>query len=309
MEEYKRQHYVPQMLQRKFSSAKKKINILPLDTLVTETKKIKKNAQEEWYYKATDADKTSIEHNYGYIETLTGEVLHKLENQEYGLSTEEVETIFTFAVSQLMRTPKTVNAMGDVLKFAVENNIEEVVAEVETGIRTYENVPMQSSVAIPNVMTHLCGKAFVYLRNNTPEELILSDNPACLFCPAFCRKREDGSYLEMPTEPLFAGYMLYLPISPNDGILFFDDDYYDIDCNEKHVVILSGEDVITLNKLQILNATRLIMYKDNTFDINTYSSVLDYRLSDVFRNMKDAVYTPMSRGNDIKLTGLSYKAL
>lgn len=81
MEEYKRQHYVPQMLQRKFSSDKKKINILPLDTLVAETKKIKKNAQEEWYYKTTDADKTSIEHNYGYIETLTGEVLHKLENQ------------------------------------------------------------------------------------------------------------------------------------------------------------------------------------------------------------------------------------
>ena len=63
MEEYKRQHYVPQMLQRKFSSDKKKINILPLDTLVTETNQSKKNAQEEWYYKATDAGKTSIEHN------------------------------------------------------------------------------------------------------------------------------------------------------------------------------------------------------------------------------------------------------
>ena len=80
-----------------------------------------------------------------------------------------------------MRTPKAAKAMGAVLDFCEKKEIKAVQEEIESGIRTHDNLPMQSSLGIPNVAEYLSGKGYVFVVNDTNKKFLLSDNPACLF--------------------------------------------------------------------------------------------------------------------------------
>ena len=189
MTENKKQHFVPQVLQRCFSTDSKTIG----EYLIGEDRclitPIATTAQKYNFYKVNEQDRTSIEKLYGGIESGVGPILKRIQERNFGFNDEEIECLFLFVVSQLMRTPKAAKAMGAILDFCEKKGIKPVQEEIDSGLRNHENLPMQSSLGIPSVAEYMSGKGYVFVSNETAKKFLLSDNPACLFSPVAERYR------------------------------------------------------------------------------------------------------------------------
>lgn len=252
MAENKKQHFVPQVLQRCFSTDSKTIGEYLIDEDRCLTTPIATTAQKSNFYKVNDQDRTSIEKLYGTIEYSNGTILKRIQERNFGLNDEEIECLFLFVVSQLMRTPKAAKAMGAILDFCEKKGIRSVQEEIESGIRTHDNLPMQSSLGIPNVAESLSDKGYVFVSNNTKKKFLLSDNPACLFSPVAELAIEKQIWDRVIVQAPFSGYILYLPLGPEVGMICFDDDYYDF--GHEICVAATERDVKMLNALEIINA-------------------------------------------------------
>lgn len=301
MPEHKKQHTVPQMLQRCFSLDHLRIGRFHIKTGDCRLSVISDTAQKDWYYKANDSDRVSIELAYQDIETATTPILQRLQGKDFKLNNDEIEWLFFFVVAQLMRTPKAAQAMGAVLDFCMVKDITLVCDEVDSGIRNKKNLPMQASISIPKVMEYLSGKGYLFVWNDTNEKFLLSDNPACLFSPVaeIAEKRQitDKLFIQAP----FSGYLLYLPLGPSVGFLCFDNDYYDFP--QEIYIDATEDDVNSLNALEVASATDIIMYQDGTFSIDSIKDALDARKSEKNMILQDSIYTPI--GKSFSLTGLN----
>lgn len=301
MSENKKQHFVPQMLQGFFSLDGRNIGCYHIKNGNCYNSPISNTAQKSWLYKINDADRTSIEHIYGNIEGDAKPILQRVQVRDFDLTIDEIDHLFLFVVSQLMRTPKAANAIGAVLDLCIEKGFEVVCEEVKSGIRDKTNLPMQASIAIPKVAEHLSGKGFLFVCNDTTTKFLLSDNPCCMFSPV-TEMAEDKHIVDlMFVQEPFSGYMLYMPLGPSVGILCFDDDYYEF--NRKGTIDATEEDVKTLNALEVVNANDIIIYQDGTFNADDITKALSMRSTDKFLRYQQTIYTPIEKS--FSLSGLN----
>ena len=229
-------------------------------------------------------------------------VLGRLVNDKnYQLAGDEYELCFGFALVQLMRTPKAILAMKHVYEFCKQRLIPAVMEEVNKGVRTDKNIPFQTVIGVSSVIDCWPGTTMLVIRNETDEELIMSDNPACLFSPihAFAEK-VDLTHL-LINQPSFSGNMLYLPISPSCGLLLFDERYYKF--TSKGTYCLQAEDVHTLNSLQVRNATNLLLFQEGSFNADAYLEDFEFRNTEEFVVKQKTVYTPVDE--DFGLSALN----
>ena len=300
MPEYKKQHFVPQLLQGFFSIDSKTIGCYHIDSDNCFQSPISNTAQKDWFYKANDSDRTSIEHVYGNIEGGIKPTIERIQSKDFNLGRDELDLLFIFVVAQLMRTPKAARAMGAVLDYCIEKEIEAVCEEVNSGIRNKTNLPMQAALSIPKVADYLSGKGYLYVSNDTDTRFLLSDNPACLFSPvsevAFRNHIIDKMFVQEP----FSGYMLYMPLGPSVGFLCFDDDYYRFE--QEICIDATHDDVITLNNLEVMNARDIIMFQDGTFNRESIKDALEARKTEKSLSHQDTIYTPIERS--FALSGL-----
>ena len=293
MAENKRQHFVPQVLQRCFSTDSKTIGKYLIGEDRCLTAPIAKTAQKSNFYKVNDQDRTSIEKVYGNIESSVGPILKRIKQRDFEFNNEEIECLFLFVVSQLMRTPKAAKAMGAILDFCEKKGIRPVQEEIESGIRTHDNLPMQSSLGIPNVAESLSDKGYVLVSNNTNKKFLLSDNPACLFSPVAELAIEKQIWDRMMMQAPFSGYMLYLPLGPEMGMICFDDDYYDFGHN---ICVAATElDVKMLNALEVVNASNYVLFQVGTFNKEDVEEALVARKSEKVREHEESIYTPIDK--------------
>lgn len=297
----KKQHFVPQSLQRFFSADGNTIGCYHIYSGRCFQSTISNTAQKDWYYKINEIDRTSIEHIYGNIEGNAKPITQRLQAFDFNLNNDEVDLLFLFVVSQLMRTPKAASAMGAVLDFCKEKGIKEVCDEIGSGLRNNTNLPMQAALSIPKVAEHLSGKGFLYVRNETSQKFLLSDNPACLFSPVSEIAYEKNILDQMFVQESFSGYMLFMPLGPSVGFLCFDDDYYKFE--QKISLNVTGEDVRTLNALEVVNASNIIMYQEGTFTPESIKEVLETRDADKAQRHQDSIFAPLEKG--FSLTGLN----
>ena len=152
MEEYQRQHFVPKLLQRFFSVDDFSIWCYSLNTKECVQSSIRTTAQKKWYYKFDDNEKTVLEHWLGEIEKDVAPVFERLVNDtNYKLADEEYDLCFGFALVQLMRTPKAINAVKYVYEFCKRHLIPVVMEEVNKGVRTDKNIPFQTVIGVSSV--------------------------------------------------------------------------------------------------------------------------------------------------------------
>lgn len=297
----KKQHYVPQMLQSFFSLDSKTIGCYHIESDRCFQSRISNTAQKNYFYQKDDTDKTSIEHDFGKIEGIIKPILNRLQKKEFNLNVEEVEAIFLFVVAQLMRTPKAAGAMGSVLEFCIQKGIKKVCEEVESGLRKKSNLPMQASMTILRIAELLSGKGYLFINNDTEVKFLLSDNPAILFSPvteiADEKKITDILFMQAP----FSGYMLYMPLGPSVGILFFDDDYYEF--KQRICIDVTEADVKMLNSLEVINAGNIIMYQEGSFTPDGIKKAIEERNSEKSHQYQDKIYTPLN--NSFSLSGLN----
>jgi len=293
MAENKRQHFVPQLLQRCFSTDSKTIGEYLIDEDRCIITPIATTAQMSNFYKVNEQDKTSIEKVYGIIEDSVGPILKRIQKRDFGLNDEEIECLFLFVVSQLMRSLKAAKAMGAILEFCDKKRIKVVQEEIESGFRNHENLPMQSSLGIPSVAEYMSGKGFVFVSNDTPMSFLLSDNPACLISPVAELAIEKQIWDRMMVQEPFSGYMLYLPLGPNVGIICFDDDYYTFG---KDICVMATErDVQMLNALEVINANKYVLFLDGTFNKEDVVEALQARRTEKVLNFEESIYTPINK--------------
>lgn len=298
----KRQHFVPQVLQRCFSTNLKTIGEYLIEADRCFLSSIVSTAQMPDFYKVNEQDRTSIEKVYGKIETSVGPILKRILVRDFGFKDEEIECLFLFVVSQLMRTPKAAKAMGAILDFCEKKGISIVQEEIETGYRTHDNLPMQSSLGIPKVAEYLSGKGYVFVNNDTNQKFLLSDNPACLFSPVAELAVEKQIWDRMLVQEPFSGYMLYLPLGPEVGMICFDDDYYDF--GQNICVAATERDVRMLNALEVINASKYVLFQDGAFNKHEVKEALAARDSDKVREHEDSIYTPIDKSFSLSWVNL-----
>lgn len=78
MGEFVRQHFVPKLLQRFFSTDGQSIGCYSLSTKECVQTSIRTTAQKRWYYKFDDQEKTVLEHWLGEMEDEVAPVLADL---------------------------------------------------------------------------------------------------------------------------------------------------------------------------------------------------------------------------------------
>ena len=293
MAENKKQHFVPQVLQRCFSTDSKSIGEYLIDEDRCLTTSIAMTAQKSNFYKVNEQDRTSIEKLYGAIESSASPILKRIQEGYFELNDDEIECLFLFVVSQLMRTPKAAKAMGAILDFCEKKSIKPVQEEIDSGLRNHDNLPMQSSLGIPSVAEYMGGKGYVFVINETAKKFLLSDNPACLFSPVAELAVEKQIWDRMLEQEPFSGYMLYLPLGPSVGIICFDDDYYDF--GQDIFVTATESDVRMLNALEVINANKYVLFQDGTFNKEDVAEALVVRGSDKVRRHEDLIYTPIDK--------------
>lgn len=310
MTENKKQHFVPRLLQRLFSFDSKTIGCYQIETGNTYQSPISHTAQKDWFYKANEDDKISIEHVFGDLEDSVQPVLQQLQGHIFDLKPDEIETLFLFVIAQLMRTPKAAKAMGFVLDICINKGINAVSEEVNAGIRNKTNLPMQAAITIPKVAEYLSGKGYLFVCNNTGNNFLLSDNPACLFSPVMELAIEKQIMDLMTMQAPFSGYILYMPLGPSVGMICYDNDYYDFGSDAS--ISVTDEDVKVLNWLEVVNASHIVMFQEGSFDSANIKEALDYRNSDVFLHFNDGIYAPIDKTFSLSMlkfdeAGLIYK--
>lgn len=307
MTENKKQHFVPQVLQRCFSSNLKSIGEYLIDEDRFFITSIASTAQMPNYYKVNEHDRTSIEKIYGAIESSVSPLLKRVQNKDFGLSDKEIECLFLFVVSQLMRTPKAAKAMESILDFCKKKGITAVQEEIESGLRNNDNLPMQSSLSIPSVAEYMGGKGYVFVNNDTNKKFLLSDNPAILFSPVAELAIEKQIWDRMLIQEPFSGYMLYLPLGPSVGIICFDDDYYSL--GEDICVTPTERDVKMLNALEVINANKYVLFMDGTFIKEDVLEALLARRTEEVRNHEKSIYTPINKSFSLSWLNIDEEVL
>ncbi len=269
----KNQHYVPQFYQRYFSSDGKMIGAYVLEQKkIISAAPIKNQASGDYFY----SPNMKIEEALTSLEGLASTAINKLiENPKEKLPDDDAMALYVFAMIQFGRTKAFADKMANhadvsgttMLKQYVEAlrktakacEVENITDEVLEGVGIKLNEPGLLSLGIISQMMGVLADLQPYAKiliNKTEKSFITSDNPSCLYDQHF--ERIGGLDYAMGS----CGIQLYLPLTPNLAILYYDIDCYKVGEKKKHYVEISQEsDVIELNKLVACYADKVLLFK------------------------------------------------
>lgn len=259
MAEYKRQHYVPRSYLTNFSpDAGKSIGIFNLgQNKVIPSGGLYTQCYEDYFYgedsKLEKALATGIEGPVSV--TLKGIIKDaKLPVPQ----TEDYAKLLVFMVLQSARTlssneegEELVREFGDRLfrKMAMASGkfSPEELKDVELKMDRPVNMSIRQSIAMLPLVLDLKAKLLV---NKTPHNFITSDNPVAK-TNQFLLGAFDGGVAGWAT----TGLQVFIPISPELTVMFYDGSIYKVGPRRSDVLSISARsDVEALNMLQLLNA-------------------------------------------------------
>lgn len=268
--ETKNQHYVPQFYQRFFSSdpnhktigayAIKQRKYIPMAP-------IKNQSSGDYIY----SDNQKIEDALGKMEDLAAEVLKKIiSDPKAVLLKEDCYTVYAFTFMQIGRTLDRANFLQEstevslktlIKKYAEAKRNSDDAAEVES--LTDEvmdaisvNLPKPAMLSLGNhaMLVNTCiDLKMKVLINKTKVPFITSDNPACMYS-MFLERVGDSTYALGSK-----GLMLYLPLTNNLALMFYDPMCYKLgDRKKSYVEITQKIDIENLNKLSACYANEML---------------------------------------------------
>jgi Protein of unknown function (DUF4238) len=271
MAEKKKQHFVPKLLLRSFASDydKKLISIFNVDTGFFRLGcPIKNQAQEDFFY----GNDGVIEDSLGKIENdtapiiksiLNNRLLPKRDTKEYGL-------LFFFSLLLAYRTQNAAEQINEV----VNKSLQEII-KLDEGLKDYRDSGLKfgyknpAAESLKIISESILGAYDLELKllvNNTKNKFIVSDNPAVKYNQFLEKRKHPGGYLGIYAK----GLQLFLPISPDLLLVYFDKWAYKIgNRKDKVVLVNNAKDINTLNYLQIVNCFETVFsQQDNEFYLN-----------------------------------------
>ena len=269
----KNQHFVPQFYLRRFSRDKKSISLFRIeDKSVIELASIKGQCSKSKYY----AQGNGIDDLFKALENGASTILQRFsENGKVEfLNNSECERFYLFLATQMFRTPVSqsngLQVEEDLIKIVREGAPEGAKLPLEL-----EGLPIDhigySRIAIRLYPQLLDLKACI-LVNNSKLDFVTSDCPVVIFNRAGEQNRVSHSIGFSN-----AGIIVYYPIDPRCGLLLFDAGMYRTKEFRHGSILANSKDVEGLNRLQVLNANEIILFK-NSAKVNfprVYSDLSD----------------------------------
>lgn len=256
------QHYVPRFYLKNFSEIKgsgKKEKVLTTfyqfnGSLIKENIPVKSICYEEYFYGLDgEVEKDLAKKELTWAKTIQ----KKLINTDENFDQESVRVIKQFAVYQYCRTlasynynkdllsemyaeficPKVPSISKEIVKKLVENRIEN---ETNGSDLVYSCDELTQEIEDLDIGL---------IRYNTERKLITSDMPVIVINP-FCQDMIGFSN---------AGIVIFFPLSPELLVVFYDNKIYN---NIKRYMVVNNEqEVLNLNKYQVLSAEERIISK------------------------------------------------
>ena len=291
--ETKNQHYVPQFYQRNFSNDDKNIGAYVLEkSKYIPTAPIKTQSSGDYFY----SDNMKIEKTLGSIEGMANVVIKKiLEAPLEKLSKEDEYTLYVFTMLQAGRTNFQVGLIKESANLFVRNTLKKIielkrkfgdadeVADITDDIidrveLKFDSIGMMALGTQAQLVNTCIDLKYKIIINNTDKTFITSDNPAVIY-DLFMQRMKQIYALGS------RGLMIYLPLSPNIAVLYYDSQCYKVgDRKKTYVVLNSVKDVDELNKLIVVKASNVVYCRPD--DYSAYQigkfcdSAMKYRLPD-----------------------------
>jgi hypothetical protein len=264
----KKQHYVPQLLLRRFAvraGAEERINVFDIARRqFRRNQSIKEVCSGNYTY---DRDNTVEKFLNEHIEGPVVEELERLANSSGSASPVPSPSLLQFILVQLARTRQAYHGNMDFINsmmqtvFAEAARLNELDPSVVSRLRLEPKEPREVlaylAVCAATQYRLLSDLAVSVIVNPTSEEFIISDHPVF----------QHNWYLRDSTE-LFAnaitvrGVQFFLPISPSLTCCLYDASVYAYRSQSRREgLVASLEDVRILNSFQALNADTLLMAK------------------------------------------------
>lgn len=273
MSEYRRHHYVPKFLLRRFSGDKKRIDVFPIDKRrIIPNVGIKEQCSEAFFY----GKDPIIEKALGSLEDATSVVIQKIcLGKMSSISLYEADLLRQFILYQVSRTrgaaEETQNYMEALSKEMLKkrSEIEGIPPKLPTNVLDLVNIQFSQTqmtslkAAATTPVLAISDLEFKFLLpSNEDSEFILSDNPAIKY-NQFAEHHPTLSVIKGSRGYLLKGLQIFLPVSPKVCIALFDPQVYSYGNPGQPIRKISKRDVATLNLLQASHADKCL-YRSST---------------------------------------------
>jgi len=207
-----------------------------------------------------------VENGLGGIEDLAGPIINNLiETKEVPAHlSNEHQVLMAYTATQHGRTKhagEANNAFSDYYhKLLLRNNPEFSDINLDNYVIADEypaNLPLECAAMMSPLLLDLRIKI---LHNCSSEQFITSDNPVIMY----------NQYMEHVTVASSNGFasvglQIFFPLSPDTMLIMYDDSIYRIGGNQRDIIeIFSPEEVLRLNKLQLLNSLENVFFSKDT---------------------------------------------
>ena len=264
MAKYKRQHYVPQFLLKKFSEDSKLVNIFNISLKKNiHNVPLKKQCYEDYFY-GKDGE---LEKSLGEMETEISSLISKISSTaSLNFEIEEIVKLYLFICIQLARTKQASDSLNETSNKLFKAVFEQKAIEDKIDLTSFDlilNEAVKHSISFH--LQHfpiLLDLDIRLLINETSTDFILSDNPVVAY-NKLLHFRKGVSNTGLATK----GLKLYFPISSKKGLFLFDPSVYRVRTNKhKTLKVSSISDVHNLNSLQFCNSVENFYFLNPRFN-------------------------------------------
>ncbi len=280
--ETKRQHYVPKMLLKNFSSDEKLINVFILrrkqfKTLIS----IKEQCYSDYFYGADGI----IEDYFSDIEGKVAEILRKLLNHRADdVLLQDMDLLRLFIHFQAHRTlaaamyyrkaigQLTTNVAREFFN-SFQHNFEMNELNFKLGVKSPQMEMLLTAFNSIPVILDLELRLLIHEGN---ADFVISDHPVVLY-NQFAENHPSFSQLRSITGLTSKGLQIFMPISRRACIALFDPATYVYGNEKSFYCQIGNRDVERLNQLQLINSNLCLYFHPETRRIDRFSEYTKQR--------------------------------
>lgn len=260
----KRQHFVPRCLLRRFSQGDRTTSVFVIGTAkFVHTAGIKTQCAADYYYGHEQTTETAL----GQLEGAFSEAIGDLSPEKIeGMSEQDLAVIRSFVHVQAERTPLAGQVhrmayadMGRQLfaAYAKVNGLPDHDINEQGELFADHQMPVPGAHTVALAVEHQAAIADLDVKFVTGEGFMISDHPALALNvwrdehPRFSRWPHGGGLMTK-------GFMYLMPVATDCLLAVYDGDTYQVGEDGSRVAYATPGDVLAVNALQTVNATRLL---------------------------------------------------
>lgn len=303
------QHYVPRFYMKNFSiikgSGRKEKALISFyqfdDQLLKQNIPTKSICYKDYFY----GEDGKIEKDFANKERRWAEVIQSIINiDKYNLDEEQEKQIKEFAIFQYCRTLAMYNYTKDMI-VEIEHRLitdkfpdadEEVIRELVSKKIEKKEMIADTINMCEELVEEINDLSISIIKFDTTKKLITSDMPVIGINPF------DSSKVGFSV----VGIVIFFPISPDIMVMIYDSKIYENCAN--YMTISNEQDVINLNKYQLISAEERIMAKETSELLMLYTdeSLILKREENREKSKVNSSYDGMGRFIACKSRGINY---